>query len=476
MTRMKITFLVPPPIDGNIPERVAGCAYLLYYVPNIFLLSAAAVLEKAGYEVRYIETTIKKWDRGHFLTFLKEDLSDVYGFYSVNLSKNTDFRALNDIREIRGDVPIVFFGPAPSDRPAEFVVDDNTYVVRGEPEYTMLELIRALETKSVGTGIKSVSFKKNDEILNNANREPIEDLDALPFPARHLLEERDVYYNPKLGKRPFTAVCTSRGCSYRCIYCVPSSLSFSRELEYKHYLGKKPPVRKRSPENIIEEFKLLKSLGYKAVNVQDDQFVWGEERTVKICEGIKDLGIVWGCSARSDHLTESIVKSMASAHCKFIDLGVESFNQEILDYVKKDIDVKKNEEAINLVKKYGISAKINIMFGASPLETMTTIKRNMEEVKRLKVDQVMYNIANPFPGTEFYKIAKENKLFVYGDYKPVNVAKEANIAYPHLDKTALESAVRRANFEFFLTPRFILKNIWRLGSLDSLKAMFRKLF
>ena len=85
--------------------------------------------------------------------------------------------------------------------------------------------------------------------------------------------------------------------------------------------------------------------------MQDDQFVWGEERTVKICEGIKDLGIVWGCSVRSDHLTEPIVKAMAEAHCKFIDLGVESFNQEILDYVKKDIDVKKNEEAIKLVKK-----------------------------------------------------------------------------------------------------------------------------
>ena len=473
---MKITFLVPPPIDGKIPERVAGCAYLLYYVPNIFLLSAAAVLEKAGYEVKYIETTIKKWDRGHFLSFLREDLSDVYSFYSVNLSQETDMQARKDIREIRGNVPVVFFGPAPSDRPAEFVVDENSYVARGEPEYTMLELVKALEAESNINGIKSVSFRANDEIIHNANREPIEDLDVLPFPARHLLEERDVYYNPKLGMRPFTAVCTSRGCSYRCIYCVPSSLSFSRELEYKHYMEKKPPVRKRSPENIIEEFKLLKSQGYKAVNVQDDQFVWGEERTIKICKGIKDLDIVWGCSARSDHLTEPIVKAMAEAHCKFIDLGVESFNQEILDYVKKDIDVKKNEEAIKLVKKYGISAKINIMFGASPLETMDTIKRNMEEVKRLKVDQVMYNIANPFPGTEFYKIAKENKLFVYGDYKPVNVAKEANIAYPHLGKTDLEKAVRRANFEFFLTPRFILKNVRRLGSLDSLKAMFRKLF
>ncbi len=473
---MKITFLVPPPIDGKIPERVAGCAYLLYYVPNIFILSAAAVLEKEGYEVKYVETTIKKWNRGRFLTFLKEDLSDVYGFYSVNLSQQTDIQALQDIREIRKDVPVIFFGPAPSDRPAEFLVDENTYVVRGEHEYTMSELVRALETKSHVEGIKNASFRNSGEIVHTIQREPIEDLDALPFPARRLLEERDVYYNPKLGKRPFTAVCTSRGCSYRCTYCVPSSLSFSRELEYKHHTGKKPLVRKRSPENIIEEFTLLKSQGYKAVNIQDDQFVWGEERTVKICEGIKNLGIIWGCSARSDHLNETIVKAMAEAHCKFIDLGVESFSQEILEDIKKDIDVEKNKAAIKMVKKYGISAKINIMFGASPLETMATIKRNMDEVKRLKVDQVMYNIANPFPGTEFYQIAKRNNLFVYGDYKPVNVAKEANITYPHLNKTDLEKAVRRANFAFFLTPRFILKNIRRLGSIHALKAMFRKLF
>ncbi|MDR4509759.1 MAG: B12-binding domain-containing radical SAM protein [Candidatus Brocadiaceae bacterium] len=473
---MKITFLVPPPIDGNIPERVAGCAYLLYYVPNIFLLSAAALLEKEGYEVKYIESTIKKWGMGQFQAFLKEDLSDVYCFYSVNLSQETDTQALNTIRTIRGNVPVVFFGPAPSDRPAEFLLDENSYVVRGEPEYTMLELVKSLETRQKIQGIKSVSFKENGIPVHNYNRDPIEDLDALPFPARHLLDDREVYYNPKLGKRPFTAICTSRGCSYRCIYCVPSSLSFSRELEYKHQFGKKPPVRKRSPENIIEEFIVLKQQGYKAVNIQDDQFVWGEERTVKICEGIKDLDIIWGCSARADHLNETIVKAMADANCKFIDLGVESFNQEILDYVKKDIDVRKNEEAIRIVKKYGISAKINIMFGASPLETKATIKKNKKAVKRLKVDQVMYNIANPFPGTEFYTIAKEQNLFVYGDYKPVNVAKEANIAYPHLDKRALENAVRRANFEFFLTPRFILKNIRRIGSLDSLKAMFRKLF
>ncbi|MGQ3686200.1 MAG: B12-binding domain-containing radical SAM protein [Candidatus Loosdrechtia sp.] len=473
---MKITFLVPPPVDGKIPERVSGCSYLLYPVPNIFILGAAAVLERDGHTVRYVETTMKKWKRAQFLAFLKKDVSDIYCFYSVNLSMKTDMQALKDIREIRKDIPVIFFGPSPSDRPEEFIVDANVSIVRGEPEYTISELVGVLEAKSDIEGIKSVSFRKKGEIIHNIHREPVEDLDQLPFPARYLLEERDDYYNPKLGKRPFTAVCTSRGCSYRCIYCVPSSLSFSRELEYKCHAGKKPPVRKRSHENVIEEFRLLKLQGYKAINIQDDQFVWGEERTIRICEGIKNLGIIWGCSARSDHLNEKIVKAMAAANCRFIDLGVESFNQEILDYIKKDIDVKKNEEAIALVKKYGISAKINIMFGASPLETKETIQKNMEEVKRLKVDQVMYNIANPFPGTEFYQIAKKNKLFVYGDYRPVNVAKEANIMYPHLTKKDLERAVHDANIKFFMTPRFIFKNVRKLGSPDSLKAMFRKLF
>lgn len=198
---MRITFLIPPPIDGKIPERVSGCAYLLYYVPNIFLLSAAAVLEKEGYKIRYVESTVKKWDRKYFLNFLKEDLSDIYCFYAVNLSQKTDIQALRDIRDIRRDIPVIFFGPAPSDRPAEFVVDTNTYTVRGEPEHTMLELARALETKSSIEGIQSISFKNNNEIVHNTNREPIEDLDVLPFPARHLLEERDIYYNPKLGDR-----------------------------------------------------------------------------------------------------------------------------------------------------------------------------------------------------------------------------------------------------------------------------------
>ena len=97
------------------------------------------------------------------------------------------------------------------------------------------------------------------------------------------------------------------------------------------------------------------------------------------------------------------------------------------------------------------------MFGASPLETMDTIKKNMEEVKRLKVDQVMYSIANPFPGTEFYKIAKEKDSLFTETISPSMWQKGQYCLSTSRQDGSLKKAVRRANFEFFLTPRFILK-------------------
>lgn len=474
---MKITFLVPPvPKGKNVPERVQGCAYLVYYVPNIYILYPATVLSNQGFRVAYVECTLKKWDIPRFFSFLRQDKSDAYCIYSVNLSQELDVSTLRLIREARGDIPIIFFGPAPSDRPAEFVRDDKTYVVRGEPEYTLLELINNLCHGSGCEKVKGVSWLKEGQVQHNEPQPPLDDLDSLPFPDRHLLEDKNAYYNPKLGVSPFTAVCTSRGCSYRCIYCVPSSLTFARELEYKRFFQTKPPVRKRSVENIIEEFNVLKTEGYKAVSILDDQFVWGEERTVKICEGIKNTGIVWGCCARADHLNESIIKAMARANCKFIDVGVESFDPKVLEYIKKDLDLKKAISAIKLIQKYGIKAKINIMFGVAPFETVQTIRYNRRKVRELNIDQVMYNIANPFPGTEFYRIAKKNGLFVNGDYQPVNVAKEANISYPHLTNKQLEREIRFANYEFFLSPSFVLKNVRHLTSTQSIRAILRKLF
>lgn len=476
---MKITFLTPPPLDGNKPaERVAGCVYGLYPVPNIFVLTVAAVLEKDGHEVIYEDFPINKFTENNFRNYLKKDDSDVYFFYTVNLAKKTDIEAMKLIRDYRGQIPIVYFGPSPSDKPDDFVADANCFVVRGEPEITSKILIENLHKRETLANIEGISCRINGNILHNKPRPLIANLDELPFPARHLID-RGKYYNPKLGLYPFTAVIASRNCPYRCIYCVPCSLSFAIEHEHKRFLHIKPPVRKRSPENIIAEFKLLKEEGYKSVGFQDDQFIWGEERTLKICEGIKETGIEWGCACRADHITETAIKAMADANCKYIDLGVESFNQDVLDYIRKDMKVGVIEEAIKIIKAYGISAKVNVLLGVSPLENKETLKYNRKRIKELDVDQVMYNIASPFPGTEFYKIAKENNWLIYGDYVPVDVQKKSIVSYPCLTKEELEKAIREANREFFLSWSFIKKNLWRLKNpvsfLRGLKTVYRKL-
>jgi radical SAM superfamily enzyme YgiQ (UPF0313 family) len=479
---MKVTFLTPPALEGKLAaDRVFGCNYGYYPVPNIFILTCAAVLRNEGFEVSYVDGVLDNWNANDLVDFLKNDESDLYVLYTVYLAKSTDLKTLSLIRKYRGNVNVAFSGPVPTETPEIFLLDENTYVVRGEPEITLKELVKCLQLGKKPEGIESVSYKDNEIFVHNNYRKVYDDLDSLPFPARDLVEKHKFhFYNPKIGIRPFSVVLSSRGCSYHCTYCVPCSLSFARELDYKAYLNKKPPVRQRSAKNVLEELRLLKSEGYKSVGFIDDQFIWNEDRVLEICEGIKQIGIEFGILARADRLTEPIVKALKEANCKYVDIGVESFNQKILDDIKKDLDVNTIYYAIDLLKKYKITCKINVLIAASPLETEETILENIKIIKKIKPDSVMYGITNPFPGTEFHKVAKREGWMLYDEYKPVDVQKECIISYPHLSNKKIEKLARMANRQFFLSPSFIFQNLKKIRTpKDFLKACIsfkRKLF
>ncbi len=480
---VKITFLNPPAIRGlRVPERVFGCNYGLYPIPNVFALTYAAVLEQAGHDVRYVDAPVEGWSEDDLTNFLKHDDSDVYIFYSVNLSRRLDFLTHQLIRKFRGDVPVIFTGPGPSYQPysESYLTDADTYVLRGEVDLVIPELIEKLESGSDFSDVQGLSWLDGRQVRHNPPPPLIRDLDALPFPARHLLK-RELYYNPKLGDAPFTAMVTQRGCPYRCKFCVPNSQSFSRKLQFRVWVGRPvPPVGFRSPENVIEEFRLLEKEGYKTLTVIDDEFILQKKRTMEILEGIRGTKIRWSCLARADFLTDrTLIKSLAEANCVEIDIGVESFVQAILDDIKKDLDVKTIEIAIKNLKDFGIEPKLNILFGASPLETEQTIKYTLRKVIELRPGVVMFSIANPFPGTDFYDEARENGWFVYGDYVPVDVQKESIISYPHLPKKRLERLTRLANYKYYLDPIFLIKNLKRFRNpvvfFRSLKSFLKKL-
>ena len=152
-------------------------------------------------------------------------------------------------------------GTEPTVSANDFVADDS-FIIRGEPELTISELVEGIEGIRGLAGIDGITFMLDKAIKENPPREVIGNLDNLPFPDRSLLQQAD-YNNPKLSRRPFTTIISSRGCSYRCYYCVPNSLDFAREIEFKRFdpAKKKPPVRMRSAGNVVEEIKLLHSRG-----------------------------------------------------------------------------------------------------------------------------------------------------------------------------------------------------------------------
>lgn len=458
---MKVHFVVPPaqkPVD-----RIYGCNYAFFLQHNVILLSIATLLRDNGIEVEITDCLIDGVGEVGEI----EDSADVYAFYSVALTRQLDLNAAASLRSYCK--PLVFMGPDPTWEPEAYLIDQLDYVVRGEPEYTNLELLRTIEQGKGIEGVKGVSYRRNGLIVHNDTRGYIEDLDVLPIPDRDILKHPLRYFNAQFKQSPQTTLLTSRGCAHRCYYCVPNSLSYARELESKRYQGKKPPVKLRSAENVIEELEIIHALGYRGIKVIDDQFVWSKERTLKICQALKRLGFETMCLARADTLLDrEVVRALAEANVKSIDLGIESFDAEILEYIRKDIDPSIYETVIRNLRDFGIEPEINILLGSCPLETKETIQETWEKVRELDVEIIHAKVCAAFPGTDFYYEAKENGWITTEDYVPHDASKETHTTYPHLPKEYLETTVKRMYREHYFSPKYLMKQLKNIKSFTEL--------
>jgi len=470
---MKILFLIPP-VKNKIPERIYGCSYQLYSEPELPILYAAALLLQSGHEVDSRDFTLEGNSQELFEKFLENFPYQAFIFHTVLLSKEIDLEVAKRVRKNLPTAFLIFFGPEPTRMPEGFLFDAKCFVVRGEPEIIFKNLIKALENNSRLEMVKGISYFKNNKIIHNPTFGIIEDLDKLPFPARNLVKKyEDEFYNTKIPAKPHTIILTSRGCSFRCYFCVPNSISWARELEWKKYhSGQKPPLKLRSAENIIEEFKEIAKTGYKSVWVMDDMFLWGKERTLKILKEIKDLNLEIGILARADFVDKENVKALKEANCKIVDMGVESFDQEILDYIQKDLQAPKIYQAINFLQKEGIVPEINLMFGVSPLETKEKIKETINKAIKLNVKYVLFSIATPFPGTKLQEVAEKEGWIVKEKYenlvKNLDPSSKSLLKFPYLSDKDLENLEKYAKIKFYFRPSYIW---WRIRQIKSFSEL-----
>jgi len=463
---MKITFLLPPPLDNKrAVDRCYGCNYGLYFLPHLPILYLATILKQNDFDIEIHDMATHGKSIEYFYNFIKKDDSDIYVFYTVFLSEETDILARNYIRKVKKNIKFIFCGTQPTWLPENFLDTEDTFVIRGEPDFVIRDLLLGIRENGEIEKIKGISYKKNDRCFHNESYGLIENLDDLPIPDRTLLDH-SVYYRPQMRKMPHTGIITSRGCYAKCTFCVPNSLAFARELEYKKYFHHKPVPRLHSVERVLEEFRLIANLGFKSVSIMDDEFLWNEERDLQIIKGIKQLNLEWSCLARADRITEPIAKAMAESDCVYVDIGVESFNQKILDSIGKCIKVENISRGIKILKKYNIEPELNILLGASSLETEETIKDTIKKVEELDINYVLFNIACPFPGTEFYYQAKQNKWFnnKENDYVPIDPSEESLISFPHLSREKLNSLLSYAYKTHYFNTKYILNQLKKVQS------------
>jgi radical SAM superfamily enzyme YgiQ (UPF0313 family) len=317
-------------------------------------------------------------------------------------------------------------------------------VIRGEGELTMRELVE----KGTPENVPGASYKKSGKIIHNEDRPRIENLDILPFPARHL---RQYSYKSQNRTTDCDVIMMSRGCNGLCSFCCEPSMSHGC-------------LRCRSPENVMKE--ILEMAEYherRALSVifADPNFMGNPNRVDRLCDLLMehDLNMEFCALVRADAMAKSpeIVKKMCRAGILKFEMGIESPNSKDLKSTKKGITNRVHGEAVRNIRKNGGRAGGTFVIGL-PDQTVEEIKAFPTYAKEIGLTAAAFGIATPFPGTEFYKELDKQGLIFETNWDNFD---EMHSVYrtKHLSKETIEEMATYCMAKFWNMDTFIDQEI-----------------
>lgn len=460
---MKVV-LVNPPLTRD--EQCASLREVANVLPPLGMGYIAAVLEKNNFEVKIVDCRPFNISVQKLVTILKKENPDIIGFTATVLSIKHATEAAKAIRKELPDCKIILGGAHITSLPQETMQNGGFDIgVIGEGEYTFLDLAKN-NFKNLDR-IKGIIYMKGDKWKMTEPRPFIQNLDELPFPARHLYPPLSKYtpVPASYKKLPLGHIITSRGCPFQCIFCD------------RKVFGNR--FRAHSPKRVVDEIEhVLKVHGAREIKFFDDTFTMDPKRVVEICDEIKrrKLDFSWSCLTRVDRVSKSILQKMKSAGCWQVAYGLESGDQRILNIMKKGITLEQSRNAVKWGKEAGLNIRVFFVIGM-PGETLQSIRRTVAFAKSLDVDVVTFYTVTVYPGNELYQIAKKEGTVLHEDYEEYNplIDGESRIAYVPKGMTAeqLKQAIIRAHKEFYLRPEYILKQFVSIRSPEDIHRYWR---
>ena len=455
ISKKRILLIYPPSPVLNREDRCQQPTKELLVIPPLpptDLMYLAAVAEKTGLEAKIMDYS----QGGDYEKDLKEFKPD---YLLINIATPTlehDLDAVKIAKQICPNIKTIAKGAAFLTFGLAILEEhkDLDIGILGEAEETLREI---LEGKSMPK-ILGIYYRDDLLIKFTGQRPFIEDLDSIPFPARHLVDN-SIYRRPDNNKVQAT-IKVSRGCPFHCFFCLATPVSGAK-------------VRRRSVQNILEEIKeCVEKYNITNFLFWSDIFNLDRKWVFELCQAIIDSGlkITWSANTRADTADLEMAQKMYESGCRLVSIGVESGSQYMLDKMGKKITLDDIRNTVKIFKKAKIRIYNYFVIGL-PWESEETVEDTIRFAIELDSDFISFYTATPLPGSTFYSYAREHNLFDK-DTSFANAYYYPAVNTHYLSKDRIfelhKSAIRR----FYLRPFYILKMLSRIRSFADVKSYF----
>lgn len=450
---MKI-LLINPPYVGNINTWTPDSTnQAIGKQPPLGLAYLAAVLKENGYPVVILDINALDLREGQLRKKIQDIRPDVVGITVMTLLAQNAIKVARLIKEVDSNIKVVLGGSHLSIFPKETLSFDCVdYAIYGEGEYAFLELIKKIDEHSLLDTVAGLIYRKNGKIIIN-KVVIIDDLDKLPHPAVGLLPlER---YSLANALHPFASIVTTRGCPWRCGFCLRDPMNVK--------------LRLRQPRLVVDEIQeRIEKFGAREINICNDSLTANRAHIEGICNELlrRKIKIRWQGPSRIDTVTPDLLKLMAKSGCHTLRYGVESGSQEILNRMNKGITLSQIRNAFKWTKEAGIEIMAYFMLGYIG-ETAATMQQTIDFAKKLSPDGAIFAIATPLPHTELFQEAAAAGIVDSQYWINFSLCRETRrINYLIADA---EYWIKKALWSFYFRPTYILQRIKKVTSWNIFK-------
>ncbi len=370
-----------------------------FKLPRLGLPILGKILKNLGHEVTIYCEDITP------LNWQETDSADLIGISALTPTATRAYEIIQQLtHRRRTHLPIVMGGPHVTFLPEEALQNGANFVVRGEGEKTMVELVQWLEDHSEKPieKILGLSYRIGNKILHNPPRLPLssEELDLLPFPDLSLIRGYKT--------NGINLVLTSRGCPFDCRFCSVTKM-FGRKYRF------------RSVENVIGELEgLFYQFPHSEILFYDDNLTVNPKRAKKLLREMiaRQLTFHWSAQVRVEVGKDlELLELMKESGCEWLYLGLESVNPQTLKDFRKEQTVENIEENIEIIHRFGIRVLGMFIIGGETDDSLTAPK-TITFAKRMDLDAIQLWLLTPLPGTEIYEeLEKANRLLYSGPEK-----------------------------------------------------------